>query len=108
MQVCEPTDAVAGSAAVDDVLKVVADPLRLRILTMLAAEQLCVCHLQEALGARQTLVSHHLRVLRDAGLVETEPCGRFVYYRLRPGAFDAAHEAVRRLAGASPAPKRPC
>ncbi len=91
-------------------LKVAADPLRLRILTLLAAEQLCVCHLQDALGAGQTLVSHHLRVLRDAGLVETEPAGRFIYYRLRPGAFDPASRALAGLAGASRAsqPKRAC
>jgi ArsR family transcriptional regulator len=93
-----------------EVLKVAADPMRLRILTLLAAEQLCVCHLQDALHARQTLVSHHLRVLRDAGLVEAEPCGRFVYYRLRPGAFDTAREALDALAsaGRTAPPKRPC
>lgn len=94
----------------DDVLKVVADPVRLRILTLLAAEQLCVCHLQEALDAGQTLVSHHLRVLRVAGLVDAEPFGRFVYYRLRPGALDAARATVSDLADASttaPA-RRPC
>jgi ArsR family transcriptional regulator len=92
------------------VLKVVADPVRLRILTLLAAEQLCVCHLQDALGVGQTLASHHLRALRNAGLVETEPCGRFVYYRLRPGALDAARGALGLLADASKAslPKRAC
>jgi ArsR family transcriptional regulator len=95
---------------VAEVLRVVADPLRLRILTLLASEQLCVCHLQVELGARQTLVSHHLRVLRDAGLVETEPCGRFVYYRLRPGGLGAAGEVLQALvrAGSGSAPKRPC
>lgn len=91
-------------------LKVVAEPVRLRIMMLLAAEQLCVCHLQDALGVRQTLASHHLRALRDAGLVETEPCGRFVYYRLRPGALDAAQDALGVLADAGTAdlPKRAC
>ena len=64
-------------------------------------EQLCTCHLQEALGAKQTLVSHHLRQLREAGLVLTEPCGRFTYYRLAPGAFDAARDALSRLCDTS-------
>jgi ArsR family transcriptional regulator len=42
----------------------------------------------EETGARQTNLSNHLRVLREAGVVETEPCGRFTYYRLRPEALD--------------------
>jgi ArsR family transcriptional regulator len=68
----------------NDVLRLLADPLRARIVTLLAAEALCTCHLVEETGARQTNVSNHLRVLREAGLVDTEPCGRFTYYRLRP------------------------
>jgi ArsR family transcriptional regulator, arsenate/arsenite/antimonite-responsive transcriptional repressor len=97
-------------SAAEAVLPVVADPLRLRILELLAVEQLCVCHLQEALAAKQALVSHHLRALREAGLVETEACGRFTYYRLRPGAFDAVRDALADLAAASRAtlPRRPC
>lgn len=56
---------------------------------MLADEQLCTCHLTELTGARQTNVSNHLRVLREAGLVEAEAAGRFTYYRLRPEALTA-------------------
>ena len=99
-----------AAAAVDVTLRAVADPTRRRILEMLAVEQLCVCHLMELLGARQTNVSNHLRVLRDAELVETEACGRFTYYRLRPGAFDAAGAVLSDLsrAAASTPPKRAC
>ncbi|MEV6712619.1 metalloregulator ArsR/SmtB family transcription factor [Lentzea sp. NPDC051208] len=75
-----------------DVLKVLADPLRAQILELLAGEALCTCHLVEETGAKQTNVSNHLKVLREAGLVDTEPCGRFTYYRLRP-------DALRRIAG---------
>jgi ArsR family transcriptional regulator len=75
-----------------DLIRVLADPLRLRIVTLLARETLCTTHLVEETGARQTNLSNHLKVLREAGVVETEPCGRFVYYRLRP-------EVVERLAG---------
>jgi ArsR family transcriptional regulator len=82
------------------VLGVLADPLRWRIVTALAAEELCTTHLQDLLGAKQTLVSHHLRVLRDAGVVDTSPCGRFTYYRLRPGALDVARDALVALASA--------
>lgn len=72
-----------------DVFRVLADPLRLRIVELLAVEQLCTCHLVDETGARQTNVSNHLRVLREAGLVEAEPAGRYTYYRLVPGALDA-------------------
>ncbi|MDA8271612.1 MAG: metalloregulator ArsR/SmtB family transcription factor, partial [Actinomycetota bacterium] len=67
-----------------DKLAVFADPLRSEIITLLADEQLCTCHLVEMTGARQPTVSHHLKVLRDAGLVETEAVGRNTYYRLLP------------------------
>ncbi|MFC7937186.1 ArsR/SmtB family transcription factor [Streptomyces sp. NPDC057387] len=67
-----------------DLIRVLADPLRLRIVTLLAQETLCTTHLVEETGARQTNLSNHLRVLREAGVVETEPCGRYTYYKLRP------------------------
>ncbi|MEU3372758.1 ArsR/SmtB family transcription factor [Streptomyces sp. NPDC006711] len=66
-----------------DLIRVLADPLRLRIVTLLARETLCTTHLVEETGARQTNLSNHLKVLREAGVVETEPCGRFTYYRLK-------------------------
>ena len=72
------------SSSADVTLRALADPLRATIVELLAAEQLCVCHIVEMTGARQTNVSNHLRVLREAGVVETEPAGRFTYYRLRP------------------------
>jgi ArsR family transcriptional regulator, arsenate/arsenite/antimonite-responsive transcriptional repressor len=73
-----------------------ADPLRLRIVEALAVEQLCTCHLIEITGAKQTTVSHHLRILREAGVVAGEPQGRFTWYHLTSGAFA---EALRRLTG---------
>jgi ArsR family transcriptional regulator len=91
-----PTDV-----KVDDLLPIVADPTRWRILQLLAREELCTTHLQDLLGAKQTLVSHHMKVLRDADLVDTAPCGRFTYFRLRAGALDAVSEAMRALAAAS-------
>jgi len=116
-----PTDAANKSAPPDDLakpglagavtlLRMLADPMRAAILDQLATAELCVCHLQEELGAKQTLVSHHLRALRDAGLVETEPRGRFTYYRLSAGALDDVHDALHGLviASRSELPKRPC
>ncbi|MFF3242364.1 ArsR/SmtB family transcription factor [Streptomyces sp. NPDC002870] len=75
-----------------DLIRVLADPLRLRIVTLLAHETLCTTHLVEETGAKQTNLSNHLKVLREAGVVETEPCGRFTYYKLRP-------EVIKALAG---------
>ena len=102
----EPVSLVPAA----EVLRTVADPMRAAIVQLLAREQMCTCHLQDALGAKQTLVSHHLRLLREARLVLAEPCGRFTYYRLAPGAFDAARDALAGLsaAAASQLPKRPC
>jgi ArsR family transcriptional regulator len=99
-----------ADVTVEQLLPVVADPTRWRILTLLAEAELCTTHLQEMLGAKQTLVSHHLKVLREAGLVDTAPCGRFTYYRLRPGALDGLRDAIGARADASRAEpaRRPC
>ncbi|MET8684148.1 metalloregulator ArsR/SmtB family transcription factor [Streptomyces sp. NPDC004732] len=72
-----------------DLIRVLADPLRLQIVNLLARETLCTTHLVAETGARQTNLSNHLKVLREAGVVETEPCGRFTYYRLRPDVIAA-------------------
>jgi ArsR family transcriptional regulator len=79
-------------------IRVLADPLRLRIVQLLAHETLCTTHLVEETGARQTNLSNHLRVLREAGVVETEPCGRFTYYRLRPDVLAALAGSLGELA----------
>ena len=75
-----------------DLMRVLADPLRMRIVTLLARETLCTTHLMAETGARQTNLSNHLRILREAGVVETEPCGRFTYYRLCPDRIEALSE----------------
>jgi ArsR family transcriptional regulator len=92
-------------------LRALADPLRVRIVELLADEQLCTCHIVAATGARQTNVSNHLRILRDAGLVETEPCGRYTYYRLVPERLEALAAHVGGLvqrAGQARNVRRPC
>ena len=91
------------------VLKVLADPLRWRIVELLAVEDLCVCHLVEALGAAQPLVSHHLRALRQAGVVSTEPCGAFTYYLLDRSVLASLGDAIGDLGRAPQSPRRrPC
>jgi len=95
----------------DPALRLLADPLRARIVELLAVEQLCTCHLVELTGARQTNISNHLRVLRESGLVTSEPHGRFTYYRLEPAAVDRlAAQLVDLASGARHALdlRRPC
>lgn len=70
----------------------------MQIVTLLAHETLCTSHLVAETGARQTNISNHLRVLREAGVVDTEPCGRFTYYSLRPDALDAVGAGFAELA----------
>lgn len=76
-------DAVRLAAA----LKVLAEPARLRLLSLIHAQpdaEACVCHLTEPLGLSQPTVSHHLKVLLEAGLVEREQRGSWAYFRVRP------------------------
>jgi ArsR family transcriptional regulator, arsenate/arsenite/antimonite-responsive transcriptional repressor len=73
--------------------RVLGDPARIRILNALATngEPVCVCHLVEPLGLTQPTVSHHLKTLTDAGLLDREQRGKWAYFSLRP-------EAAERLA----------
>ncbi|MFC8221276.1 ArsR/SmtB family transcription factor [Streptomyces sp. NPDC057362] len=84
-----------------DVIRVLGDPLRLRIVTLLAHETLCTTHLVEETGARQTNLSNHMKVLREAGIVETEPCGRYTYYKLRPEVLTGLSEQFAELAASA-------
>ena len=93
------------------VLKALAEPLRWRIVEALAREELCVCHLTEDLGAPQPLISHHLRILRKAGLVESEKWRYWTYYRLHPDALAELSARTAALAEASyrsATQRRPC
>ena len=74
-------------------LKALADPARLRILSMVAAHEdaeACVCDLTEPLGLSQPTVSHHLKVLVDAGYLTRSKRGTWAYYRLVEGSLDSA------------------
>ena len=73
-------------------LRVLADPARLRILSLIQAQpggEACVCHLVEPLGLAQPTVSHHLKVLRMAGLVTREQRGSWAYYKVVPETLTA-------------------
>lgn len=73
------------------VLKAIADPARLRVLSLVAAHDggaACACDLTVPLGLAQPTVSHHLKTLVDAGLLTREKRGVWAYYALVPGALD--------------------
>jgi ArsR family transcriptional regulator, arsenate/arsenite/antimonite-responsive transcriptional repressor len=88
---CPPL--LAGPIEVDDAdalakaLRVLAEPARLRLLSLIQSQpdhEACVCHLTEPLGLSQPTVSHHLKVLLDAGLVERQQRGSWAYFRVVP------------------------
>ena len=82
------TAAQAESAVT--LLKAVADPVRLRLMSLIAAaDETCVCELSGEFDVSQPTISHHLRVLREAGWVDSERRGTWVYYRPRPEAIAA-------------------
>ncbi len=79
------------------VFKALGDPVRVRLLSLIGAgpgAEACVCDLVDAFELRQPTISHHLRVLLDAGLVERERRGTWAFYRLRPHALAAAAGAL--------------
>ncbi len=75
-----------------------SDPVRLHLLSMITATGLagaCVCDLIEPSGRSQPTVSHHLKVLRDAGLVTSEKRGTWAWYRVVPGRVDGLRAALK-------------
>jgi ArsR family transcriptional regulator, arsenate/arsenite/antimonite-responsive transcriptional repressor len=73
-------------------LKALADPVRLRLMSLVASHEggeACVCDLNEAFDLSQPTISHHMKVLHEAGLVDRDKRGVWVYYRARPQALAA-------------------
>jgi ArsR family transcriptional regulator, arsenate/arsenite/antimonite-responsive transcriptional repressor len=78
-----------------------ADPTRLAIVRELAAApEVCACDFTSCCDVRQPTVSHHLKVLREAGVVETERRGTWIYYRLAPAAAERLRSVAMELSGA--------
>ncbi|MEC3957162.1 metalloregulator ArsR/SmtB family transcription factor [Nocardia sp. CDC153] len=81
------------AATLATTFKALGDPVRLRLLSLIAAargEEVCVCELTPSFDLSQPTISHHLKVLREAGLLTSERRGTWVYYRVIP-------EALQRL-----------
>ena len=103
--------AIDTQVVLVEALKALAEPARWQLLGQLGAEELCVCHLVEDLGIAQPLVSHHLRVLREAGIVESERFKQWIYYRVRPDVLADLGRQLSALADAAPTAserRRPC
>jgi len=88
--VSEPINE-AAAAGLAPVFKALGDPVRLRLVSLIGARdggEVCVCDLTSAFELSQPTISHHLRVLREAGLIDSERRGTWVYYRLVPAALE--------------------
>src|SRR2546430_9635473 len=95
---CGPTPPPLPVEARDELaarFKALADPTRVAIVNRLAAaDEVCVCDLNSAFELSQPTISHHLRILREAGLVESSRRGTWAYYRLVPESIDALRGAL--------------
>lgn len=95
IECCRPLGTAALSdeeaAATAALFRAVADPARVKIVNLLArsgGEQVCACEFEPALGLSQPTVSHHLKTLTAAGLLEREQRGRWAFFSLVPEALD--------------------
>jgi ArsR family transcriptional regulator, arsenate/arsenite/antimonite-responsive transcriptional repressor len=92
------------AAGLARLLKALADPTRLRLVSMVAAHEggeACVCELTEPLGLTQPTISHHLKILVDAGIFTRDKRGVWAYYAIVPSAMDALSTALSPTRGRS-------
>jgi ArsR family transcriptional regulator len=102
---CPPLvrEATSPEAARDlaHIFKALGDPTRVQLLSIIAAHdggEACVCDLTDPVGLRQPTVSHHLKILVDAGLLTREQRGRWAYYSLVPGALTRLADGLTEVA----------
>lgn len=93
---CTPllSEPLSADQAADlaQILKALADPTRLRLVSMVAARdggEACVCELTDPLGLTQPTISHHLKILVDAGIFTRDKRGKWAYYAIVPATLDA-------------------
>jgi ArsR family transcriptional regulator len=79
-------------------LSALADPVRLRLLSVVAAQgEVCSCHLQEPLGKSQPTISHHTKVLAEAGLIEGDKRGKWTWWRIVPDRMAFVRDALEAI-----------
>ena len=108
LECCPPLTAQPLSQAQADqiapLLKAIADPVRLRLISLVASHpggEACVCDLNDAFDLSQPTISHHLKVLHDAGLLDREKRGVWAYYRIRSEALAGIAALVAHAPGAA-------
>src|SRR4051812_15155802 len=82
--------SIDAAERIAPLLKALADPVRLRLLSLVASHadgEACVCDLNDAFDLSQPTISHHLKLLHEAGLLDREKRGVWVYYRVNAGAL---------------------
>ncbi|MBS1699668.1 MAG: helix-turn-helix transcriptional regulator [Actinobacteria bacterium] len=92
--------AAAEADRIARVFKALGDPTRVRLLSLIAGGpggEACICDLTEPVGLSQGTVSHHMKLLAEAGLVTREQRGRWAYFAIADGALDAAAASLRAL-----------
>jgi ArsR family transcriptional regulator len=88
--------------------KVLADPVRLSVIEALGAGERCVCELTGELGLAQSKLSFHLKVMKEAGLLESRQERHWIYYRLRAETLQTLQDWLAGLAARCQRPARPC
>jgi len=81
----------SAAAGLAQIFRALGDPVRLRLVSLIGAHQggeVCVCDLTSAFSLTQPTISHHLKVLREAGIIDSQRRGTWVYYRLVPAALE--------------------
>ncbi len=103
---CAPATTLRWAAdeaeALAGLLKALAHPVRLQIIELLnrLGGQVCVCDIEAHFDLSQPTISHHLKVMRQAGLIESEPRGVWIYYHTRPAALAQVRAVLQSLGGA--------
>jgi ArsR family transcriptional regulator len=94
-----PSRSYAEASSIATDLEQIAHPVRLQLLDILARNEgrVCVCDLEASVPVKQPTVSHHLRLLREAGLIESEKVGQWVYYRIKRDSARALRERVQQV-----------
>jgi ArsR family transcriptional regulator, arsenate/arsenite/antimonite-responsive transcriptional repressor len=82
-----------------DIFKALGDPIRLEIVKLLLGKELCVCDILDAFKVSQPTISHHLRVLKYAGLVSDNREGKWIYYSLNPEPFALIKDLIGSMSG---------
>jgi ArsR family transcriptional regulator len=81
----------SAAAGLAQIFRALGDPVRLQLVSLIGAHQggeVCVCDLTSAFNLTQPTISHHLKVLREAGIIDSQRRGTWVYYRLVPAALE--------------------